>query len=137
MGRANYPIATDRANGRLYYHEYGDDADGQPLPAWIESADVDSNGGDHYLFLSRVIPDVLFRGNAPIQQQSVGLTVLTRPTPGAMKQAAARLTVAQNTGQQYIRVRERQVSFRVESDALGVSWRLGTLRTDLQPDGMR
>lgn len=137
MGRANYPIATDRDYGRLYYHEYGDDADGQPLVSWIESADVDSNGGDHYLFLSRLIPDVLFRGTAPLAQQSVGLTVLSRPTPGAQKQISAVLTVAQNTGQQYIRVRERQISFRIESDALGVSWRLGTLRTDLQPDGMR
>jgi hypothetical protein len=54
-----------------------------------------------------------------------------------MKQIAAMLTVGQRTGQQYIRVRDRQISFRIESDALGVGWRLGTLRTDLQPDGMR
>ena len=135
MGRANYPIATDRDNSLLYYHEYGDDADGQPLTGWIESADVDADGGDHYLFMGRLIPDVLFRGTA--QQQQIGLTILTRPTPGAPKQPAARLTITPNTGQQYVRLRERQISFRFESDALGVSWRLGTLRTDLQPDGRR
>jgi hypothetical protein len=135
MGRASYPVASDRKNQRLYYHEYGDDDDGSPMPAWVESADIDIDGGDHYLFLSRLIPDVAFRGTAP--QQSLGITILTRPAPGRSKTAVAELEVTPYTPEQYIRVRERQISFRVESEALGVSWRLGTLRTDMQPDGKR
>jgi len=137
MGRAYYPIATDRANGFLYYHNYGDDADGQPLPAWIESADIDANGGDHYLFMSRLIPDVVFRGTAAEQDQSVGITILTRSGPGKPKQTAANVTVNSHTGLQTVRLRDRQISFRISSDGPGVGWRLGTMRTDLQPDGQK
>lgn len=135
MGRDSYPLATDRKNQRLYYQELGDDADGDPLPAYIESADIDLDGGQHYLFVRRLIPDVLFRGAS--QTQAVGITVLARPAPGKPKQVAARLEVTPMTGEQYLRVRERQLSFRIESDALGVGWRLGTLRADMQPDGLR
>ena len=135
MGRANYPIASDRKNQLLYYHEYGDDDNGAAMPAYVESADVDAEGGDHYLFLSRLIPDIAFRGTAA--QQSVGITVYARSAPGRQKVAAAQLEVSPNTPEQYIRVRERQISFRIESDALGVGWRLGTIRTDMQPDGKR
>ena len=30
MGRGNYPVATDRASSLLYYHEFTDDANGNP-----------------------------------------------------------------------------------------------------------
>jgi hypothetical protein len=135
MGRVAYPVATDRTNGLLYYHEYGDDDNGSPLPAYIESADLDNNGGDHFLFVSRLIPDIVFRGDA--QLQSIGISVLTRPNPHAPKQTSARLEITPYSPEQYIRVRDRQISIRVESSALGVGWRLGTLRTDMQPDGKR
>jgi len=134
MGRANYPVGA--AQNTLYYHEYGDDADGDPLPAWIESADLDADGGDHFLFVSRVLPDVQFRG-ADSSQQAVGLTLLTRRSPGEQKFPAARVEITPITVQQFVRLRARQVSVRVESDALGVGWRLGTLRLDMQPDGKK
>lgn len=135
MGRDNYPIATDRTNSLLYFHEYGSDDNGSPLPAYIDSADLDNGGGDHYLFVSRVIPDVVFRGSA--QQPSVGLTIFARSAPGQPKYRVADLTVTPDSGQQFVRLRERQISFRIESSELGVGWRLGTLRADMQPDGKR
>lgn len=136
MGRSSYPIACDRQNGLLYYHEYGDDANGQPMSNYIDSADIDAGGGDHYMFLSRFIPDVLFRGAAG-QNQSVGVTIFGRPAPLEPKVTMAQLQVTPFTGQQYIRVRDRQISFRIESTALGVGWRLGTVRADWQADGKR
>ena len=42
-----------------------------------------------------------------------------------------------NTEQVFIRVRGRQLSFRIESNHIGVGWRLGTLRGDMQVDGKR
>ena len=36
-----------------------------------------------------------------------------------------------------IRVRGRQMSMRIESDALGVTWQLGAPRIDMRPDGRR
>jgi hypothetical protein len=135
MGRTDLPIACDRANAMLYYHEFGDDDNGSPLPAYVESADIDIDGGEHYLFLRRFIGDVTFRGTA--QQQSVGVTIFGRPAPGKPKVTMAQLQLTPNTGLQFMRLRERQISLRVESTDLGVSWRLGTLRSDMQPDGRR
>ena len=63
LGRSAYPIAAMRQTHLLYYHEFGEDADGEVLPAYIESSDTDVNGGDHFLFLGRMIPDVQFRGS--------------------------------------------------------------------------
>jgi hypothetical protein len=136
MGRANHPVATDRANSLIYYHEYGDDANGEPLVAWIDSADIDASGGDHYLYLQRFVPDVAFRGSAG-QNQAVGVTIFGRSAPLQPKSTLAVLTVTPITGQQYIRLRERQISFRFQSDGLGVGWRLGTIRADWQQDGRR
>lgn len=136
MGRNNYPVATDRLNSFIYYHEYGCDADGAPLPAWIDSADIDASGGDHYLYLQRFVPDVQFRGCATCNQ-SLGVTIFGRSEPLRPKSTRAMLTVTPVTGQQYIRVRDRQISFRFESDALGMGWRLGTIRADWQQDGRR
>ena len=133
MGRSSFPIAT--GGGKLYYHEYGDDADQHELPAWIESSDLDADGGHKFLFLGRLIPDVEFRGDGETQQ--VGVSILTRRAPGAPKQVRSRITVTPITKETSIRVRARQISFRVESDHKGVGWRLGTLRTDMQPDGQR
>lgn len=136
MGRASYPVAAD-PGGLLYYQEFGDDNNGSPLPAWIESADIDANGGEHYLFLSRLIPDIAFRGSAPVNQQTVGLTIFGRDTPNEPKRRVAQIQITPRTGLECIRVRERQISFRIESTDPGVSWRLGTLRTDMQLDGRR
>jgi len=135
MGRNAYPVATDRAAKLLYYHEYGQDANGQPMTCYIDSADIDAGGGEHYMFLSRFLPDVHFRGNG--QQQELGITIYGRPAPLKPRVALTQLQVTPYTGQQYIRVRERQISFRVESTSAGTGWRLGTLRADWQPDGRR
>lgn len=135
MGRSAYPIAASTLKHLLYYHELGDDDDGTTLPAYIESADVDQGGGDHFLFLGRLFPDVQFRGDS--DTQTVGISVLKRNSAQDLKQVGARITVTPRTQQEFVRVRARQLSFRVESDHLGVGWRLGTLRGDLQVDGKR
>lgn len=135
MGRNTNPVACDRTPGLLYYHEYGDDANGQPMTAYIDSADIDAGGGDRYMFLSRFIPDVLFRGSG--QQQALGITIYGRPAPLKPKTTLTQLQVTPYTGEQYIRLRDRQLSFRIESTTPGTGWRLGTVRADWQPDGRR
>jgi hypothetical protein len=135
MGRDSYPIGTDRKNSFLFYHELGTDDNGLPLAAYIDSADIDNGGGDHYLFIRRILPDVVFRSNA--QAPTVGITIFARSAPGKPKYQAATFTVTPTSGLEFVRLRERQISFRIESNALGVGWRLGTLRADMQPDGRR
>lgn len=135
MGRNSFPVATDRLTKHIFYHEYGDDADGVPMGAYIDSADMDLNGGDSYIFMRRFMPDVFFRGAG--DQQEIGVTIFGRGAPHEPKRALARLQVTPHTGQQYIRFRERQISFRMESFGPGIGWRLGTIRMDWQPDGRR
>lgn len=136
MGRGYYPVATDLDHHLIYSHEYGSDANGKPLPAWIESADIDINGGDAKLYMQRFVPDVFFRGSAGTQQ-TMQVTIQGRNEPLQPKKTWAELTVTPMTGQQAIRVRDRQVSFRFSSQGLGVGWRIGTIRADWQPDGRR
>lgn len=130
----SYPIATK--DGQLYNHEIGDDADGEPLPAWIESSDTCVGSGDHFLFIKRVIPDVHFRGDGSLQ--TVGITLKTRRAPGDLfQEPMARMQVDPHTRECHVRIRGREFAVRVESDALGTGWRLGTLRVDMQQDGRR
>ena len=135
MGRSAYPIAATKQFHVLYYHELGTDADGSVLPAYVESSDIDQGGGDHFLFLSRMIPDVQFRGTG--NTQTVGISVLKRNAALGNKEVAARFTVTPASEQAFLRVRARQLSFRIESNNVGVGWRLGALRGDLQVDGKR
>jgi hypothetical protein len=135
MGRSAFPIAASAQLHLLYYHELGDDADGSVLPAYVESSDLDQGGGDHFLFLTRMIPDVQFRGTS--STQTVGISVLKRNVSLGNKEVAARFTVSPIGEQAHLRVRARQLSVRVESNHLGVGWRLGSLRADLQVDGKR
>jgi len=37
----------------------------------------------------------------------------------------------------YVRIRGRQMAFKVSSDELGVQWQLGVPRIDIRPDGRR
>jgi hypothetical protein len=135
MGRSAYPVAASKTSHLLYYHELGDDNDGAALPAYVESSDLDQEGGDHFLFLGRMIPDVQFRGSS--SSQTVGVSVLKRNAALGNKEVAARFTVTPASEQAFIRVRARQLSLRIESNDVGVGWRLGALRADLQPDGKR
>jgi hypothetical protein len=49
----------------------------------------------------------------------------------------ATVPIEQFTGQVLIRVRGRQMSFKVQSADLGVQWQLGAPRIDIKPDGRR
>jgi len=141
-------------NGQLLYHENGND-DGSttpasPITAYCQSSDFDIGDGHNFGFVWRIIPDVTFDGsnvNAP----SVVFTVRPRQNPGANYGSTDTPSVAstQNyTGQQtynvqtfteyaYVRVRGRQMAFKISSDGLGVAWQLGSPRLDVRPDGRR
>jgi hypothetical protein len=46
-------------------------------------------------------------------------------------------TITTSTDKVDTRVRGRLVSLKIENDAINQSWRYGTLRLDVQPDGRR
>lgn len=149
-GPGYYPMATSD-DGYLYDHEFGFD-DGStnppsPIVAYIESSPMeapDDGLGQHFLFIDRMIPDVTFR-NSSASEPTVNMTVSTRNYPGAATSQSYASSVVQSTTvpvgefteQTYIRLRGRSASFRVESNALGVTWRLGVPRLNTRTDGRR
>jgi hypothetical protein len=49
----------------------------------------------------------------------------------------ATLPIAQFTDQTYFRLRGRMLTLRVQSEEVGVAWRLGVPRVDIRTDGRR
>jgi len=141
------PIAAS-ADGYLYYHETGVDAvtvlGPTALTSYLESADSDIGDGDKFMFVERIIPDVDFEGSTA-SVPVVTLTLKARATPGAnYLQTNARSAVQtavvpfrQFTEMAWTRIRGRQMSFRIESNDLGVTWQLGSPRIGVREDGER
>ena len=140
------PIAAG-ADYYLYNHESGDD-DGSTDPvtaitAHIESSQMDIGEGDQFTFISRIIPDLTFR-NSDIGKKAT-LSLKARNFPGgnylqsdsADISKTATVPVEQFTNDAFVRLRGRSFALRVESSETGVSWRLGSPRVDIRPDGRR
>jgi hypothetical protein len=141
-------ICTD---GYLYLHESGFDngATNPPtaLNAYIQSSPMEIEEGDSYMFIKRVIPDITFRNSTTNSghQPTVKFTIRPQDYPGAetyagqerdvTRNSAATLDVNRFTNQVFTRLRARSVALRVESDDLGVAWRLGVPRLDMRQDG--
>ena len=137
-------------DGRLYQHEIGND-DGSTIPyspisAYIEASPIDIQDGDSYAFVRRIIPDVTFAGTAPeAGNVTVNMVLKARNFPGANFSysdssevtRSATVPVEQYTTQANVRLRGRSVALRVESDTVGVRWRVGMPRIDIRPDGRR
>jgi hypothetical protein len=141
-------------NGQLIYHENGND-DGSTTPptaieAYCQSADFDIGDGHNFGFVWRIIPDVTFDGST-VNQPSVAFTVRPRQNPGANygTSNSPAVTSTENytnertynvqtfTEYAYVRIRGRQMAFKVSSTGLGVSWQLGAARLDVRADGRR
>jgi hypothetical protein len=146
------PVAA--VDNRLVVHETGVD-DGTngtlvPIPAYINSAEFDIQDGQNFGFIWRVVPDVTFRGSTannpaitmtllPLQSSGSGYNnpASVAGTNSAPVVRSAVLPVEQFTGIIYTRVRGRQMSMKVESTGLGVTWQLGAPRIDVKLDGKR
>ena len=147
------PMATGY-NGKLIYHESGvDDGATNPpiaIDAFCQSADINIGDGHNYGFGYRMIPDVTFNGST-VNNPAVTLTLRPRQNPGSNYSSAATPTVTstqnytstrnyevqQFTEIVYVRVRGRQMAFRISSNTLGVQWQLGVPSLDIRPDGRR
>jgi hypothetical protein len=149
-----YGVAGGNSNAQLLYHESGVD-DGTvnpsvPIVAQITSSDFDIGEGHNFGFVWRLIPDLTFDGSN-VNQPTAMFTVLPRANSGAPYgnsnnpdvvsaqnyQNQRTYAIQQFTQQVYVRIRGRQMAFKVSSDALGVQWQLGLTRMDIRPDGRR
>ena len=150
-GLRSYPQAATYANN-VVNHEYGvdDNTTGTPVAinAYIESAEFDIDDGEHLGFVYRVVPDITFDGSTASSPQVV-MTLIPMMNSGsgyndpeslggqsyAAVQRLSTTTIERFTGQVYVRVRGRQMIFKVESTDLGNAWQLGSPRIDIRPDG--
>lgn len=146
------PVATGYAgtNGNLYNHESGVDADGSAMTAYITSADFDLQDGYSFQYGWRMLPDIKFDGSTSAAPE-VTVSLTPRQYPGSAYgtpetgdvvsannySTTRQYTVQQFTNQLPIRVRGRQMAFKIESNTLGTQWQLGVPRIDLKQDGRR
>ena len=151
---ATYGVAGGSTNTLLVYHENGVD-DGtvnppNPIVAQVTSSDFDIGDGHNFGFVWRLIPDLSFDGS-DVNAPTAMFTVLPRANPGAPYgssnnpdvvsaqnyQNTRTYEIQQFTQQVYVRIRGRQMAFKVSSDEIGVQWQLGVPRIDIRPDGRR
>lgn len=138
-----YPIAA--SSGYLYNHEFGYNADGSSMDSFIESAPMDIGDGDRFSLVTKVIPDMTFAGSAALSSPLATFTIKARNNPGQSFDSTASANavrtqvspVEEYTSQLDMRVRGRSFSIRIDSDALGTKWKLGSPRVDIRPDGRR
>jgi hypothetical protein len=143
--------ATNTFGSSKYWaHETGVnevDANGvsTAITSYIQSGDYDldvqqgmAGDGENIMRVSRFIPDFKnLSGNAKI-------TMFFRNYPNQAEQSDSNgplitgpFTCNSTTTYVSTRVRGRQVSLKIENDAVNQSWRYGTLRLDIQAGGRR
>ena len=152
-GLRDRPIAATYSNN-LVEHEKGND-DKQTsvtaaITASITSSEFDLDDGHSFVFISRMLPDVTFDGSSAVSPAAT-MTISPMSNSGSgynnplseggdaagTVTRSATVPIEQFTGQVYLRLRGRQVAFKMESTAEGVAWQLGSPRLDMRPDGRR
>ena len=127
----------------LFSHETGNDDDGSPMNnVYIESGDFDIGEGEAFQFIRRMIPDVKFNGDG--DDQTINVVLKARNYPGNSLTTDQTTSFTSSTAKIDMRARARQAVLRFESDddgtdeeRLGVGFRIGGTRLDIQPNGRR
>ncbi len=126
-----YGLTAGRAI--VYQQESGKNDNGVAMPNYLVSGYFDIGDGDDMMFMKRFIPD--------FKNQAGDLTVriLLRPYPQstAVPSSLDPYVISPGTDKVDTRARGRQMSLRIENDELDSFWRFGTMRVDIQPDGLR
>jgi len=117
----------------VYSQETGADAAGEPIIAYVKSGYFDIGDGDNMLYMKRFIPD--FRNQ--VGDLLVHLFLRQYPQATASYSSLDPYIITPTTEKVDTRARGRQISIRIESDDLYATWRFGTMRVDIQPDGLR
>ena len=154
MSAIGYNSSGAYTNGALVYQETGVDntETGTPvaIDSYVQSSDFDIGDGHNFGFVWRLIPDVTFDGSTSAAP-AVNFTVRPRQNPGAnygdsdnpavtstlSYASTTTYNVQQFTQQVFVRIRGRQMAFKLESNTLGTQWQLGAPRIDVRADGRR
>jgi hypothetical protein len=139
QGINSYPIAIgyESSATKLYYHEFGNNADGAALPAYIESNLFDLDAGQELMFVDRIIPDFSDRDGS-MMPGNLDITVNSLKYPNTpVPVTKGPYAVSATTQKIDLRLRGRHAFYRIESSDVNASWRLGAIRFRLGKDGER
>jgi hypothetical protein len=153
----NFPIQgiTSKYGASTYYaHETGTDqinsSGTTSIDAFIKSGDFDISAsrsalggttgladlrgdGEFIMSMKRFIPDFkVLTGNS-----KVTLLLNNYPSETASSSPLGPFTITSSTDKVDTRARGRLLAIKIENDAVGETWRYGTLRVDIKPDGRR
>jgi len=152
-GLRDRPIAATY-NNNLVDHEKGNDdletAVTIAITASITSSEFDLDDGHTFVLINRMLPDVTFEGSSAASPAAI-MTLSPMANSGsgynsplseggnssATVTRSATVPIEQFTGHVSLRVRGRQIAFKMESTAVGVAWQLGSPRLDMRSDGRR
>jgi hypothetical protein len=150
-GLRSYPQAATYSYN-IVDHERGVDDNesgtATAINAYIESSEFDIQDGHSLGYVYRILPDITFDGSEAASP-AVTMTLIPmmnsgsgynnpQSNSGSSSASVVRTSttqIEQFTGQVYVRVRGRQMIFKVESNQLGCAWQLGAPRIDIRPDG--
>ena len=145
-GIESFPRATGTSSSSNYVfsHETGFDDEDSPMDnVFVESADFDLGDGEEFQFVRRCIPDVKFTGSSGTTQ-TMNFVLKARNFPGESLTTDQTTAFTGSTTKIDTRARGRQAAVRFESDddgdtgtRLGVGFRIGGTRIDVQPNGRR
>ena len=130
----------------IYQHETGSNDDLSSMDnVFIESADIDVTDGDNFVFLKKIIPDILFQNDLGTNPDAALNIVVKRRDFNNQSLTTDSTTQIKNTSTfSSLRTRTRQFVLRFESDddnteqdRKDFKWRLGNTRIDIQQSGRR
>ena len=130
-GNTVYGLTAGRS--LVFTQELGYDANDEPIEAYLQSGYFDIGDGDQVMYMKRFVPD--FKD----QVKDIVCRINLRSYPQTLAEVSSLdpYTISPTTEKVDTRARGRQISLKLESDELESWWRFGTLRVDIQPDGLR
>jgi hypothetical protein len=133
------PIAAS-TDHYLYLQELGfDDGSTNPasaITAYVESSPIDIGDGQEFMFISRLLPDLSFLNSTNGAPTATFTTAVRNYQQGSFNPSTTS-TFTSSTEQFFLRLRGRQMTMRVGSTDAAMTWRLGSPRYDIRPDGRR
>ena len=139
---SNLSGATNTFGSSTYFgHEIGTnkialDGTETAIPAYIQSGDFDlptEGDGEYMLRVSRFLPDFKnLQGNAVV-------TIFLKefPVDSGVSSQLGPFTITSSTQKIDTRARGRLANIKIQNIAVDETWRFGTFRADVNPDGRR
>ena len=142
------PVAGGEASSVkfIYQHETGFNNDDSAMDGvFVESGDLDVGDGENFVFLKKILPDILFVNDVGTSPNgAVNIVVKRRDFNNQTLSTDSTTQITSSSTFGSLRSRTRQFVLRfesdddnTESDRKDFKWRLGSTRVDIQPSGRR